>query len=87
MTALLEYLDLLRRNFLCNFLKIIFYYKIKQIGVTVYRETLTKGKFDKSGSNRQIKTNQYKAIAISAFVFYINLLHKHYIDITLLEAL
>ena len=35
---------------------------------TVYQETLMKGKFDefdKSGSNGQIKTNLYKAIAIT----------------------
>ena len=30
--------------------------------------------FDESGSNRQIKTNQYKAIGVSASVFYFNLL-------------
>ena len=51
---------------------------------TVYRETLTKGKFDEfyeSGSNRQIKTN---AIAISTSIFYFNLLLYR---ITLLEAL
>ena len=44
---------------------------------TVYRETLTKCKvdeFDESGSNGQIKTN---AIAISASVFYTNLLYKN----------
>ena len=34
-----------------------------------------KGKFDEFGSNRQIKNNQYKAIAISTFVFYFNLLY------------
>ena len=42
---------------------------------TLYQESLTKEKFDefdKSGSNRQVKTNQYKAIAISASVFYFN---------------
>ena len=47
---------------------------------TVYRKTLTKGKvdeFDESGSNRQIKTNQYRAIAIRASVFYTNLLYKN----------
>ena len=39
-----------------------------------------KGKFDEfdeSGSNCQIKTYQYKAIAIRASVFYIDLLYEH----------
>ena len=40
-------------------------------------EILTNGndEFDESGPNRQIKTNQYKTIAINATVFYFNLLY------------
>ena len=35
-----------------------------------------KGKFDKSDSNRQINANQYEAIAISASIFYFDILHE-----------
>ena len=45
--------------------------------LTVYRETLTKGKFDEFGSNHQIK---HKAIAICASVLYFNLLYEHCIE-------
>ena len=40
---------------------------------TIYRETLAKGKFgefDESSSNRQNKTNQYKATTLSASIFF-----------------
>jgi len=40
-----------------------------------------KGKVYKPGSNRQIKTNQYKAIAISASVLYFNLLYEHCMEL------